>query len=53
MAQGFHVHNISMPPAPKENIMGHEPSRWSQLHRLKGRHTNDSYQLKKEADKLI
>lgn len=33
--------------------MGSEPRRWCKLHRVKGHHTEDFYQLKKEIEWLI
>lgn len=44
----LHIHDIHTLPTLKEEVMVHEPGIWSKFHRVKGHHTEDFYQLKKE-----
>lgn len=47
------MHNIHVPPALEVGIMGPEPGRWCKFHKIKGHHTEDRYQLKKDIERLI
>lgn len=49
----LHPHNISTYPTPKEDVMDSESRRWCKLHRVKGHHIEDFYQLNKEIEWLI
>lgn len=42
-----------LPSAPKSESMGPEPSRWCKYQKVKGHHTNDCYQVKREIVRLI
>lgn len=48
-----HLHDIPMLTAPKADVMGSEWGRWCNFHMVKGHHTEDFYQLKKEIETLI
>lgn len=49
----LHLHDIPTPSAPKVYVIGLDPGRWCKFHRVKGYHTKDCYQLKKEIECLI
>lgn len=45
--EAFHLHDIHMPPTPKEDVSGLELDRWCKFHKVKGHHIKDFYHLKK------
>lgn len=46
----LHTRDIPLSPTPKSNMMGPGSSRWCKFRKVKGHHTTDCYQLKKEIE---
>lgn len=49
----FQLHNMLVPQTPKVCVIGYEPDIWYNFHKVKGHHTKECYQLKKENEQMI
>lgn len=49
----LHMHEISLLPTPKSDIMEPKSSRWCKFYKVKVHHTKDCYQLKKKIERLV